>query len=160
MKGQLLVEAVVLCIVFFVLIFLFVFQDRRGGLQWYPKKVQEEAVRRGVITRARLDIQNKLSKMLMIVVSAAVILVSVFTINQVCIWGEAFTQIYFLCFVMNLFDGIVVDYLWVSRTKYWIIPELSDLEIPKSLGHLIKERIIMCIIYIPLAALFACAVWI
>ncbi len=160
MKGQLFVEAAVLCAVFFDLIFLFVFRDRRGGLQWYPKMVQEEAVRRGVITWARLDIQNKLSKILMLVVSAVMILGSVFSLNQVSTWGEAFGQIYFLCFVMNLFDGIVVDYLWVSKTNYWIIPELSDLEIPKPLRYLIKERVIMSIVYIPLAAVFACAVWI
>ncbi len=160
MNGQLLVEALILCTVFFALILIFVFRDRRGGLQWYPKTVQEEAVRRGVITRVQLDIQNKLSKKLMLAVSAAIILGSVFLVNQVSTWGEAFGQIYFLCFVMNLFDGAVVDYLWVSKTKYWIIPELSDLEIPKAPRYLIKERVVMSIVYIPLAALFACAVWI
>ncbi len=160
MNGYLWIEAAVLCVVFFLIIFFFVFFDRRGGLQWYPKEVQKAALQRGVITEERLKIQNKTSKTLMLIAGAVMILGSVFYVNKTQEWIKAFGQIYFLCFVMNWFDAIVIDYIWVRKTKYWIIPELSDLEISKSLGFLIRERLVMCLVYIPLSALFACIVWI
>ncbi len=160
MTQYLWIEAAVLCAVFFLLIFAFVFADRRGGLQWYPEEVQTAALQRGIISKDRLKIQNKLSKMLMLIVAAVIILGSVFCINEAKVWSEAFLQIYILCFIMNWFDGIVIDYVWVQKTTYWTIPELSDFEIAKPLGSLMRERLIMSVIYIPLAALFACIVWI
>lgn len=65
-----------------------------------------------------------------------------------------------MIFVLNIFDVIVVDYLWVYKIDYWTIPELSDLAIGKMPGQMTKERIISSLVFIPIAALLACLAFI
>jgi hypothetical protein len=46
--------------------------------------------------------------------------------NQVTDFKTAFLQSCLFLVVMNWFDGIVIDWLWVGHSKIWVIPEMKD----------------------------------
>ncbi|MDO4522647.1 MAG: hypothetical protein Q4B57_05805 [Eubacteriales bacterium] len=59
MLLKLTVEEFVLCAVFIAMIFTFVAKDRKGGLQWYPKTIQQEAVLRRLVSNQYIEKQAK-----------------------------------------------------------------------------------------------------
>lgn len=151
-----LIEMCILLTVFTLQIWLFVRKNRLGGIHWYPKEVQQEAIKRRLVTENYIVRRNRLTRLVGLPIMAIIVLGSVFYINEARTWWTAAWQIYLMLFVLNLFDAIVVDYLWVRKTNYWLIPELADLEIAKPLNYLLKERAIAVLAYLPLSALFGC----
>ncbi len=150
-------EIFVLCAAFIGMIFAFVVKDRLGGIHWYPKMVQREAVVRGLVSEKYIAKRRKQTQLMGLPIIALIVLGSVFYINGAHGWWNAAWQIYFMLFVMNLFDAVFVDWIWVRKTTYWVIPELVDLDIGKPLDYLIKERVCAAIVYLPIAALVGCA---
>lgn len=57
--------------------------------------------------------------------------------------------------VMNWYDGIVVDEIWVRFDGFWVIKGAEDMSHVKSLKFVLTERIIMTVVYIPVAAVIA-----
>ncbi len=151
-----LIEILVLIIAFTLEIWLLVRKNRLGGIHWYPKSVQQAAVKRGLVTEEYIAQRKQLTMLIGLPIMAFIVLGSVFCINGVREWWTAARQIYVMLFVLNLFDAVVVDWLWVRKTNYWRIKELSDLEIAKPLNYQIKERVIAALVYLPLSALLGC----
>ncbi len=154
---DLIVETIVLIIGFLISILIFVTKDRKGGLHWYPKHFREAAVERGLTTHEQIQKRGKTAKVVGTIIYACIVLTSVFGLNQVHSWKEAFYQISFMALVLNWFDAVFVDYIWVRKTKYWVIPELEDLQnIGKPVKQILTERIIASVVLILVAAILAC----
>ncbi|MDE7192710.1 MAG: hypothetical protein K2O14_01965 [Oscillospiraceae bacterium] len=64
----------------------------------------------------------------------------------------AFIQAVIFLEAMNLYDGIVVDEIWVRFSKFWIIKGAEDIPHVKKLSFVLAERLIMSAVYIPVAA--------
>jgi hypothetical protein len=54
---------------------------------------------------------------------------------------------------MNWFDGLVIDGLWVSHSKIWVIPEMKGCPYAKPLSLILKRRSIGTIMYLLLAVI-------
>ncbi|MDO4175531.1 MAG: hypothetical protein Q4D42_12285 [Eubacteriales bacterium] len=157
---MLLIEILVLLAVFTAFVWLTTLHGPLGGIHWYPKAAQEKALALGLVTKERLVSRARAVRCVLLLIVAAIILGSVFLVNRAVGWSIAFGQIYGMLFVMNWYDAIVVDYLWVAKTGYWHIPELGDMPIAKPWSLILKERIMMSLLYIPIAALFGCIAFI
>lgn len=157
---MLLIEIAALLMAFTAMIWLATLHGPLGGIHWYPKAAQEKALALGLVTRERLVFRARVLKIIGLSAIAAIVLGSVFLVNRTDDWGKAFGQIYGMIFVMNWYDAIVVDYLWVAKTSYWHIPELGDTPIAKPWSLILKERIVASLFYLPISALFACIAFI
>ncbi len=55
--------------------------------------------------------------------------------------------------VMNWFDGIVIDRLWVGHSKFWILPGTEDIPFVQTWGQVLKKRGILTLIWVAGAAI-------
>jgi hypothetical protein len=69
-------------------------------------------------------------------------------------WPAYFQALLFLE-VMNWFDGIVIDRLWVGHSKLWIIPGTEDIPFVQTWPQVMKKRGILTLIWIVGAAIVA-----
>lgn len=69
-------------------------------------------------------------------------------------WPAYFQALLFLE-VMNWFDGIVIDRLWVGHSKLWIIPGTEDIPFVQTWKEVFKKRMILTLIWIVGAAVVA-----
>lgn len=49
--------------------------------------------------------------------------------------------------VMNWFDGVVIDRLWVGHSKFWVLPGTEDLPFVQTWGQVLKKRGILTLIW-------------
>ena len=57
--------------------------------------------------------------------------------------------------VVNWFDGIVIDKLWVEHSKIWIIPGMEDVSYAKPWSYMLKRRTLGTIMYLVVALAIA-----
>ena len=57
--------------------------------------------------------------------------------------------------VVNWFDGIVIDELWVGHSKFWIIPGMEGESYVKPWSFMLKKRGLGSIAWLVIAALVA-----
>lgn len=49
--------------------------------------------------------------------------------------------------VMNWFDGVVIDRLWVGHSKFWVLPGTEDIPFVQTWGQVLKKRGILTLIW-------------
>ena len=50
--------------------------------------------------------------------------------------------------VMNWFDGLVIDMLWVGHSKFWAIPKMEDVPYTQAWGQMLKKRLTLTVIWL------------
>ena len=118
----LLFQLILYCLLFLALVKYAVKDSGRNCLYFYPQEFLDEAQRRGII--ADKDTEMRKGKRFMTVfclVIFAALLAIIAGWNRVTDFKTAYWQAYLFLVVMNWFDGIVIDRLWVSRGKIWRI---------------------------------------
>ena len=68
-------------------------------------------------------------------------------------FGEAYWQALLFIEVMNVYDGIVIDKLWVGHSKFWVIPGLEDMPYVQTWRQVLKKRSMLALILAAGAAL-------
>ena len=145
---------ILLYLAFFTLaIWLVVRNGPLGGLFFYPKPVQERVYELGLADRDTVSKSRKVCFSLLLIGCAVLPVLFIGLWSRVGDFKTAFWQALILLEIMNWYDGIVIDVLWAQHTKFWIIPEVKDLKIGKEWGFILKERLIMTVVYIPIATL-------
>ena len=75
---------------------------------------------------------------------------------QLCgTFGAAYLQALLFLEVMNIYDGIVIDKLWVGHSKFWILPGTEDLPFVQTWTQVLKKRAFLAVIWIAGAAIVA-----
>ncbi len=59
-----------------------------------------------------------------VVLAAPVLIIGVR--NSVSKFGEAYWQALLFLKVMNIYDSVVIDKLWVGHSRFCVLPELED----------------------------------
>jgi hypothetical protein len=126
-----------------------------GGIFFYPKLVQQRALELGLTDAATIRKRKKwFFTVLMIgIVALPVLFIGLW--NQVTDVRTAYVQSLLLLEIMNWYDGIVMDRLWVGHSKFWVIQGCEDLPYAKSVKTVMIERGIMTLVYLPIAAVIA-----
>ena len=68
---------------------------------------------------------------------------------------HSFLQALFFLEVMNWYDGIVIDRLWVGHSRFWIIPGTEEIPFVQTWAQVLKKRGILTLIWIAGAAIVA-----
>ncbi len=67
----------------------------------------------------------------------------------------AYLQALLFLEVVNWFDGIVLDRLWVSHSKFWVIPGTEDLPFVKPWKTVLVKRSLAMPVWAVIAAVVA-----
>ncbi len=86
--------------------------------------------------------------------SAALILI-IRVWNGVHSFLSAYLQALLFLEVMNWYDGIVIDRLWVGHSRFWIISGTEEIPFVKTWPRVLKERGLLTLIWIAGAAVVA-----
>ena len=125
------------------------------GLYFYPKHVQERAIEIGLTTRETISEKRRNFMILFYLVMLTALLLIIGLWNRMDSFKMAYLQALLFLEVMNWYDGIVIDKLWVGHSKFWIIAGTEDLPFVQTWKQVLKKRCILSLIWIVGAVIVA-----
>ena len=148
---MILLELVLYCLLFFLLVKGAV----RNCLYFYSKEYLDEAQKRGI---AEKEATMKKGKHFMIPFCIVMLIVLVLILsvwNHVTDFKTAYLQAYLFLVVMNWFDGIIIDRLWVGHSKIWKIEGMEGVPYLKSWKTIFIRRSAGTVLYLLIALVVA-----
>ncbi len=126
-----------------------------NGLYFYPKAVQERAYEIALTDRETVKKQRKrfMTLFYIVMLTALVLIIAVW--NRVSNFKTAYLQALLFLEVMNIYDGIVIDKLWVGYSKFWIIKGTEDIPFVQTWAQVLKKRSFLALIWLIGAAIVA-----
>ena len=126
-----------------------------NGLYFYPKAVQERAYEIGLTDRETVKKQRKrfMTLFYIVMLSALVLIIAVW--NHVSDFKTAYLQALLFLEVMNIYDGVVIDKLWVGHSKFWILKGTEDIPFVQTWAQVVKKRSFLALIWVIGAAVVA-----
>ena len=151
----LLLQIILYCLLYLVLVKCAVRNSGRNCLYFYPQEFLDEAQKRGI---ANKDEEMRKGKRFMTVFCLVIFFALIAIIagwNGVTDFKTAYWQAYLFRVVMNWFDGIVIDRLWVSRGKIWRIEGMEGVPYVKPWRTVLIKRGAATVLYLLIAAAVA-----
>ena len=149
------IELILFCSLFTLMVKIAVGKNALNGLYFYPKTVQERAFVIGLTDRDTVARKRKrfMLPFFLIMLTALVLIIGFW--NGVRSFRRAYLQALLFLEVMNWFDGIVIDKLWVGYSRFWILPGCEDIPYVQTWKQVLKKRGILTLIWIAGAAIVA-----
>ena len=116
------IQLILFCGLFTFMVKLGVGNNALNGLYFYPKPVQEKVFALGLTDRETVAKKRKRFMIPFLLVLLAVLVLIIGLWNGVRTFGAAYWQALLFLEVMNWYDGVVIDRLWVGHSRFWIIP--------------------------------------
>ena len=152
---KLILQLILFCLLFTVMVRIAVIGSAVNGLYFYPKPVQARAYEIGLSDPETVLKKRKRFMIPFLLVMLAALLLIIGLWNQVRDFKTAYFQSLLFLEVMNWYDGIVIDRLWVGHSSFWILPGTEDLPFVQTWGQVLKKRSILTFIWIAGAAIAA-----
>lgn len=151
----LIVQLILYCLLFTGMVAFAVRGGAIDGLYFYPKPVQERAFEIGLSDRDTVKKKRKRFMTLFYIVMLLAIVLIIGFWNKVSDFKTAYVQALLFLEVMNWYDGIVIDKIWVGHSKFWILPGTEDLPFVQTWKQVLKKRGILSLIWMFGAAVVA-----
>lgn len=148
-------QLILYCGLFFLMVKLGVGNNALNALYFYPKPVQERVYELGLTDRQTVSKKRKIFMIAFFTVMAIALIAIIAIWNQVKSFLPAYLQALLFLEVMNWFDGIVIDKIWVAKSKLWVIPGTEDIPYVQTWKQMFKKRIILTVIWVFGAAIIA-----
>ena len=128
MVTKLLAETAVIWMLFLLYVWLCTVPlGPVGGAFFYSQDIQDRLVELGLITRERISLRRSVALAAGLVAVLAVFFVCICLVNGARGYLDIVWQTYVLFALMEAFDCVVVDTLWVALSGWWDIPGTEDL---------------------------------
>lgn len=152
---MLILQLILYCLLFTAMVRLAVRGGAADGLYFYPKPVQERAFSIGLRDRDTIARKRRqfMTAFYLVMLTALVLIIALW--NRIGTFGAAYLQALLFLEVMNIYDGIVIDKLWVGHSKFWILPGTEDLPFVQTWAQVLKKRAFLAVIWIAGAAIVA-----
>ena len=152
---MIVLQLVLFCILFTLMVKIAVGGNPLNGLYFYPKPVQEKVFALGMTDRETVARKRKqfMIPFVLVMLSALVLIIGLWNGVRRC-WPAYWQALLFLE-VMNWYDGICIDRLWVGHSRFWIIPGTEDIPFVQTWPQVLKKRGILTLIWIAGAAIVA-----
>lgn len=152
---MIIVQLILHCLLFTAMVRLAVKGGAVDGLYFYPKPVQERAIEIGLTTQEAVRRKRKRFMVLFYIVMLAALLLMIGLWNRVTDFKTAYLQSLLFLEVMNWYDGIVIDKIWVGHSKFWVLPGTEDIPFVQTWSQVLKKRCILTVIWVAGAAVTA-----
>ncbi len=152
---MIVLQLILFCALFILMVKLGVGNNALNALYFYPKPVQERVYELGLTDRETVAQKRKRFMIPFLLVLLCALLLIIGLWNGVREFWPAYWQALLFLEVMNWFDGIVIDRLWVGHSKLWIIPGTEDIPFVQTWKQILIKRGILSLIWIAGAAMVA-----
>ena len=144
------------CLLFFLMVKCLARDSGRNCLYFYPKDYLDEAQKRGLIEDKDAVLKKGKLCMIPFCLILVVVLVLILSLwNHVADFKTAYWQAYLFLLVMNWFDGVVLDRLWVAHGKLWRIEGMEGVPYIKPWKTVLIKRGLATVLYLAIAPIVA-----
>ena len=150
---MIVLQLILYCLLFTAMVKIAVIGGAVNGLYFYPKAVQDRAIELGLIGRDAMNRKRKRFMISFYIVMLAALVLIIGVWNGVSNFGTAYLQALLFLEVMNIYDGVVIDKLWVGYSKFWVLPGLEDMPYVQTWRQVLKKRSMLALIWVAGAAL-------
>ena len=152
---MLVIQLILFCALFTLMVKLAVGNNALNGLYFYPRPVQEKVYELGLAVRQAVSDRRKRFMILFFAVMLAALVLIIGLWNRVSDFSTAYLQALLFLEVMNWYDGIIIDRLWVGHSRFWIIPGTEEIPFVQTWQQVLRKRSILSLIWVAGAALVA-----
>ena len=152
---MIVLQLVLFCALFTLMVKIGVGNNALNGLYFYPKPVQKKVYELGLTDRETVAKKRKGFMIVFFAVMAAALILIIRAWNNIQGFWAAYLQALIFLEVMNWYDGIVIDRLWVGHSRFWVIPGTEEIPFVQTWPQVLKKRGILTLIWIAGAALIA-----
>ena len=153
--GTILIQLIIYCALFTLLVKIGVGNNALNGLYFYPKPVQEKVYELGLTDRETVARKRKRFMIPFLLILGAALVLMIGLWNGIHTFWAAYLQALLFLEVMNWYDGIVIDRLWVGHSRFWIIPGTEEIPFVQTWAQVLKKRGILTLIWIAGAVIVA-----
>jgi len=148
-------QLILFCALFTLMVKLAVGSSALNGLYFYPKPVQEKVFELGLTDRETVSRKKKrfMIPFFLVMLTALVLIIGLW--NGVRSFWPAYWQALLFLEVMNWYDGLVIDRLWVGHSLFWIVPGTEEIPFVQTWPQVLKKRSVLTLIWIVGAAVVA-----
>ena len=152
---MIILQLILYCVLFTLMVKLAVGNHALNGLYFYPVPVQERVFALGLTDRETVSRKRKRFMIPFFLVMGTALVLIIRLWNGIHTFRAAFVQALLFLEVMNWYDGIVIDRLWVGHSRFWIIPGTEDIPFVQTWPQVLKKRGILTLVWIAGAAVTA-----
>ena len=152
---MIILQLVLFCALFTLMVKIAVGNNALNGLYFYPKPVQEKAYELGLTDRETVAKKRKLFMTAFFAVMATALISIIRVWNGIQSFWTAYLHALIFLEVMNWYDGIVIDRLWVGHSRFWVIPGTEEIPSVQTWPQISKKRGILTLIWIAGAVIIA-----
>lgn len=152
---MLVLQIILYCLLYIFLVKCAVKNNGLNCLYFYPEAYIDEAQKRGIADK---DSTMKKGKRFMIpfcIIIFAVLVLIISIWNGAADFKTAFIQAYLFLVVMNWFDGIVIDRLWVGHSRIWKMEGMEGIPYVKPWKTVLVKRGAATVLYLIIALVIA-----
>ena len=148
-------QLILFCALFTLMVKIGVGSSALNGLYFYPEPVQEKVYELGLTDRKTVARKRKRFMIAFFAVMAAALVLIIRVWNGIQSFWPAYLQALIFLEVMNWYDGVVIDRLWVGHSRFWVIPGTEEIPFVQTWQQVLKKRGILTLIWIAGAAVIA-----
>ena len=152
---MIVLQLILFCALFTLMVKIGVGNNALNGLYFYPKPVQKIVYELGLTDRETVAKKRKRFMIAFFAVMAAALILIIRVWNGIHSFWAAYLQALIFLEVMNWYDGIVIDRLWVGYSGFWVIPGTEEIPFVQTWPQALKKRGILTLIWIAGAAMVA-----
>ncbi len=152
---MIVLQLILFCALFTLMVKIGVGNNALNGLYFYPKPVREKVYKLGLTDRETVAKKRKRFMIAFFAVMAAALILIIRVWNGKQSFWAAYLQALIFLEVMNWYDGIVIDRLWVGHSRFWVIPGTEEIPFVQTWPQVLKKRGILTLIWIAGAAVIA-----
>ena len=147
----LLLQIILCCLLYLALVKCAVRDSGRNCLYFYPDAYLDEAQKRGIADKTEELRKGKRFMTFFCLVIFAVLVAIIAGWNGVKDFHTACFEAYLFLVVMNWFDGLVIDLLWVGHSKIWRIEGMEGVPYVKPWRAVVIKRSAAMMLYLLVA---------
>ena len=152
---MIILQLVLFCALFTLMVKIAVGNNALNGLYFYPKPVQETAYELGLTDRETVAKKRKLFMTAFFAVMATALISIIRVWNGIQSFWTAYLHALIFLEVMNWYDGIVIDRLWVGHSRFWVILGTEEIPFVQTWPQISKKRGILTLIWLAGAVIIA-----